>query len=280
MLWTACVGIALGIADIKQDIVYRKVGEREVKADFYPPAIVGPEPAPFVIVIHGGGWTSGNKKQLAGVADAFSKAGLASACIEYRLAPQDKWPAMIDDCQAAVRFFRANAKEYRIDPANFAAAGASAGGHLSLLLGSMDTNDTKTSEYRDQSSRVKAVLNFFGPTDLREDFDPIVAGILCQSVLGKKYDKTLPEIASFSPVTHMDAKASPVFTIHGLADTLVPPKQVDRLSAVLKSSNVEHQVRMIEGMGHTIDVNSPKCVEAMKESLAWLLAKLGKPAPR
>lgn len=275
MVLTAVCGIALAYAMVEPDIVYKKVGDVELKVDFYPPASVGSKPSPFVLVVHGGGWTSGDRLQLKALNEGLSKIGIASGAVQYRLAPKTKWPAMLDDVQACVRYFRANATKYSIDPNQFGAMGASAGGHLSLLLGSMDTREKDTKDFAEVSSRVKCVVNFFGPTDLSQDFDPTVASILCNAVLGKPYKSSDPDIVAFSPVSHIDKLTSPVFTIHGKADTLVPPKQTERLDEAMKKAGVKHEFRMIDGMVHTIDVNNEQCVKALQDAMNFLLDQFG-----
>ena len=275
MVLTAICGMALSLSMFQPDIVYRKVGDVELKVDFYPPASVGSSPAPFVLVVHGGGWTSGDRTQLKALNEGLSKIGIASGAVQYRLAPKNKWPAMIDDVQACVRYFRVNAAQYGIDPEKFGAMGASAGGHLSLLLGSMDTREADTKDFPGTSSRVKCVVNFFGPADLSQDFEPTVASILCNAVLGKPYKATDPDIVGFSPVNHIDAKSAPVFTIHGKADTLVPPKQAERLDEALKKAGVKHELRMIDGMVHTIDINNEQCVKALQDAMNFLLEQFG-----
>src|SRR5690348_14413320 len=125
---------------VEKDIVFSKVAGTELKMDIYQPAVSGKN-RPVAIVIHGGGWSGGDKTQLAEMGRVFARNGFVSGNISYRLSPKFKWPAMIDDAQTAVRYMRANATKYGIDKKRFVAAGASAGGHLSLFLGFADTLD-------------------------------------------------------------------------------------------------------------------------------------------
>lgn len=267
-------GLAFTASAIDKDIVYRNIGGNQVMADFYTPELRNPKGDPFVLVVHGGAWTGGKRQEMAILCEALAKAGIASATIDYRLAPQSRWPAQIDDCQAAVRFFRANATKYGLNTAKVAAAGASAGGHLSLLLGFTDTRDTKDPDNIKESSRVQYVLNLFGPTDLAQDFDPNVAALVSFQVTGQKYDPASETIKSFSPVNFVDAKSAEVFTVHGLADTLVPPKQAQRLDEALKKHDVFHVTRMIPGMKHEYNPGIPEFMKAMEEGIKFLSERL------
>lgn len=258
---------------IDADITYAKLSDIELKMDIYHPEPKPVKPAGAVVVIHGGGWMGGKRQDMDRLCQEIAKRGLVAATVQYRLAPKYKWPAMIDDAQTAVRFLRANATKYNIDPKRIGAAGASAGGHLSLLLGSRETNDPKPTLFANQSSRVGAVFNIFGPTDLTQDF---AAGweILFASLTGKKKEEFPPIIKDFSPVTHITKKSAPVFTVHGSKDPLVPVIQSKRLENALKAVGVPCTTRVIEGMGHEVALTNPDCVRAMEEALAWLVKTL------
>ncbi len=269
------LGAAISMAEVKTGITYYTAGETALQADFYPAKQAGPTPAPFVIVIHGGAWVGGQRTEMAALCKQMSEAGLASATVSYRLGPRHKWPAMIEDVQAAVRYFRANAKEYGIDPNRFGASGGSAGGHLALLLGFRDTWDPKTTFLPDQSSRVKAVFNIFGPTDIRKDFDRTVASMVSMQVIGKQYDPESPEASAFSPITYVDKNSAPVFTLHGKADRLVPVMQAQRLDEALKAAGVKHEMRLIEGMDHGVEMQRAGVPEAVQDGIKFLVEQLG-----
>jgi acetyl esterase/lipase len=142
MLHSSLVALTLALAsqqpaefefEILKDIVYSKVGDRELLLDAYLPKKEGASPA--VLVVHGGAWRFGNRKQLRGYAEALAKAGIVSFAIDYRLAPKHKFPAQIEDCRSAVKWIRSNAEKYKVDPTKLGAIGYSAGGHLVSLLG-------------------------------------------------------------------------------------------------------------------------------------------------
>ncbi|MEM7315774.1 MAG: alpha/beta hydrolase, partial [Planctomycetota bacterium] len=118
--------------DIRNDVVYSTVGERELLLDAYLAKTEDDRPA--VLVIHGGAWRGGNRRQLAGYAKSLCKMGFNCFAIDYRLAPDHKFPAQIEDCQSAVKWIRENAERYNVDPERLGAIGYSAGGHLVSLL--------------------------------------------------------------------------------------------------------------------------------------------------
>lgn len=280
MLPLLFLGLLAQTPEVKTDIVYRKAGEKEMKLDFYKPISLAEGPKPLVIVIHGGAWMGGKRQDMAGFAQGLAQQGFATATISYRLAPTDKWPSQIDDCQAAVRYFRSKAGEYDVDPNRFASLGASAGGHLALLLGFTDTRDKTTLDYPLLSSKVQCVVNVFGPVDLSQDFEQTMAGLVAMQVLGKSYDKATKEITEFSPITYAVKGCPPVFTLHGKADTLVPVKQAERLDKALKAAGVEHEMVLIEGMGHEVPMNRPEVSEAVTKAVNFLKKHLMPPADK
>ncbi len=140
------------------DLTFSKIGEKSLTLDLYLPENCS-EKVPVVVWIHGGGWRSGNKNSPEGL--WLVQHGFAVASISYRLSSEAIWPAQIDDCRAAIRFLRANAETYGLNSEKFAVWGSSAGGLLASLLG---TSDEKIKETH--SSKIQAVINWFGPTDL------------------------------------------------------------------------------------------------------------------
>ncbi|HEX4607505.1 MAG TPA: alpha/beta hydrolase, partial [Urbifossiella sp.] len=147
------------------DLVYTKAGDDELKLDLARPEGDGPFPA--VLVIHGGGWSSGNKASNRGALAEFAKRGYVAVSPQYRFAPKHTFPAQVHDVKAAVRWLRAHKDEYKVDPDRIGAVGFSAGGHLSLMQGTAPrAGDPKSKDpVERESSRVAAVGCFFPPTD-------------------------------------------------------------------------------------------------------------------
>src|SRR5262249_23363039 len=162
----------------------------------------------------------------------------------------------LDDVRAAVRFLKTSAKKYKIDPSKVGALGDSAGGHLVLLLGLMD------GEPKGISSKVQAVVNYYGPTDfVTWTVEPIGEQMLKAGLKGKDsrallkdllgtMDRKDPIMLQVSPITHIDAKDPPVLTLHGTKDVLVPADQAKRLHAALKKAGVPERLELLEGAGH------------------------------
>ena len=150
----------------EKDLVYATVDGVDLLYDFAKPP-EGNGPFPFVLCIHAGGWQLGNKKSYRGIVKELAGKGYAAATIEYRLTPDHKWPAQLEDVQRAVEFFRANAATHKIDRARIGVVGDDAGAHLALMLALVAARDD-AGKPLEQSHRVQAVVNFFAPLDLRE----------------------------------------------------------------------------------------------------------------
>lgn len=254
---------------VQTDVVYSHAGGVDQKMDLYTPTSPLRKPMAAVVVIHGGAWIGGQRSDMAGVAVTLQQQGFFVANVEYRVAPKSIWPAMLDDVQTAVRYLRANASKYNIDPKRIGACGMSAGGHLSMFLGCADTRDTKATEYADQSSRVSAVLNFSGPCDMSKPFAPVLDPIF-KMVLGKDKKDAAEEIKSASPINFVDKKSAPMFIYQGLADPLVNPDQAREAEAKYKTVGVPCDMRLLEGVKHEINVVDPKAKQAIDDGIAWL----------
>jgi acetyl esterase/lipase len=254
--------------DVDRDIVYREVEGQELKLDFYRPHKADDGVSALVVVFHGGAWMTGKRQDMNELCLALAKEGMAAATVTYRLAPKNRWPAMREDAQEAVRFFRKNAGRYAVDPDRIGAAGGSAGAHLALLLGFTD------SVVDGVSARVSAVLNIFGPTDLSQDFDPRLADQVSLSVIGKRYADAAEEVRAFSPLTHVRSTSAPVFTIHGTADQVVPVKQAERLTEALEKAGVVHETVLIKDMEHRVDLMDKEVADAIARGIAFLKERL------
>jgi acetyl esterase/lipase len=257
------------------DVVYSKAGGEQLKMDVYPasgPAAKGPSPA--VVMIHGGAWVSGRKEDMTAMAKGLSEKGFFVANIQYRLAPKHKWPAMLDDVQTAVRYLRTNATKYAIDPKRIGSCGASAGGHLAMFLGVSETRDPKPAEYPGQSSKVRAVFNFFGPCDMSQKFPPILDGVY-KMVLGKEKKDAIEEIKSASPINFVDKTSAPMFIYQGMVDPLVNPEQARIAQAKYKECGIICEVSFLEGIAHEIKMTDAGAVKAIDAGVAFLRKHLG-----
>jgi acetyl esterase/lipase len=241
---------------LRRDIEHTRIGKRSVRLDLYRPREEVPAPYPTVVWVHGGGWIGGSKEPCPLV--SMTTSGYAVASVEYRLSTEAAFPAQIEDCKAAVRWVRANAKEHGLDPDRIGAAGASAGGHLVALLGT--AGDVKALEgrgrNRDASSRVRAVCDFFGPTDLLQ-FDghgsTIVAsapGSVVERLLGGPLEERRALAVKANPITHVTKDDPPFLILHGDRDAVVPLHQSELLHAALRKAEVPSELRVQPGAGH------------------------------
>lgn len=233
-----------------RDLEYIPGGHARNKLDLYLPAKAD-RPLPVIVWIHGGGWTVGSKENCPAV--QFVGKGYAVASINYRFSQHALFPAQIEDCKAAIRWLRANAKKYSLDAAHIGVWGSSAGGHLVALLGA--SGDVKELEGQggnlDQSSRVQCVVDFFGPTDFtkvaiwHDKPDTHIAHLFGGPVREKK------ELAAkANPITYVSKTAAPFLIMHGEEDNLVPMNQSELLDAALRNAGVESTLVRIPAIGH------------------------------
>jgi acetyl esterase/lipase len=208
------------------------------------------KPLPLVIWVHGGGWEGGSKDGGNPAAGLLAK-GYAVASVNYRYSKHAPFPAQIHDVKAAVRFLRANAKKYNLDPAHFGAVGASAGGHLVALLGtSAGVKDLEgDGNHPDTSSAVQAVCDVFGPTDLVKLSPPGKTNAVTRLLGGDTGAKKDLAIKA-NPITYIDKSDPPVLILHGEKDGLVPVSQSRLLHDALKTAGVESELVVVPGAGH------------------------------
>ncbi len=236
------------------NLVYAKTGDHELKLDIYmPPNAVCP---PLVVWVHGGGWRAGSKDNMPG---GFLLArGYAVASISYRLSGVAQFPAQIEDCKAAIRWLRAHASQYGYDAARIGVWGASAGGHLVALLGtSGGVKDLETQHgHKDQSSRVQAVVDYYGPTDFTQmskfpsKIDHDAPNSPEALLIGGPVQQNKDKAARANPITYVTPDDPPFLIVHGDQDPLVPLNQSELLEAALKKAGVPVQLVVIQGGGH------------------------------
>lgn len=261
MVLSLSAGTAYGLSTpvVDRDVVYCNCHGTPLIMDiYYPKAATAPKPV--IVYIHGGGWYSGDKTTGAGQDDISELVarGYLVAAINYRLAPRYKFPAQIEDAQCAIRFLRANAATYGIDPAHFGVFGDSAGGHLAALLGVTDESYwlEDACDCVNDSSQVQAVVDMFGPTDLTLTFEKNWS-LLIEHVFGVS-DPESEVIKRASPVTYASSSAPPFLIIHGDRDEQVLPEQSDVFYKKLVSANVPVRLVMVKNAGHGFSpVGSP-----------------------
>lgn len=195
--------------------------------------------------------------------DELSRRGFVVASIDYGLIPVYPWPNQIEDAKCAVRFMRAEAHRLGIDPSRIGAWGSSAGGQLVALLGTAGPSaGFDVGRYLDQSSRIQAVVDMFGPTDLNQIGDANWFGRLVMQIAFGRASSA--EKAAASPANHV-APGDPSFLIlHGGDDVLVPPHHSRDLAQRLKAAGVPATLVMVEHTGHSMDTpgQQPSSAEA------------------
>ncbi|MCS6903124.1 MAG: alpha/beta hydrolase fold domain-containing protein [Candidatus Bipolaricaulota bacterium] len=232
------------------DVTYCVMDGVELKMDIYRPR-ESTAPTPALLYVHGGGWTSGDKRSGEGVRDTpeLLARGYLVAAVNYRLAPRYKFPAMIQDVKCAVRFLRANAQRYNINPDKIGAWGGSAGGHLVALLGTADeTAGWEVGQYLDQSSRVQAVVDMYGPTDLTVLFEGANPRLM-EQVFGTS-DRNSETLKRASPINWVSPEDPPFLILHGERDILVPVSQSQIFYEKLRAANVPVTLVIVKNAGH------------------------------
>jgi acetyl esterase/lipase len=226
--------------------------EREtgpLKADLYIPHHAGPHPG--VLVVHGGAWKMGTRAQLSGIAQLLAKQGFSAVAISYRLAPESKFPAQIEDCKAAVRWMRSHAEELKLDPTRIGGFGYSAGAQLVALLGTTDADDglegaENTAEL--PSTRLQAVVGGGTPCDFR--IFPIDEQWLSFWLGGSR--REVPEqyrLASAAAFVSDDDQ--PMFFFHAENDEIVPVFSPRGMCEAMKTCGCSAELYVVPMIGHT-----------------------------
>jgi acetyl esterase/lipase len=245
---------------VDRDLTYGRADGKDLLLDLYRPEKQDGK-LPVVVWIHGGAFRTGSKddSQMGNVSWLPAR-GYAVASINYRLTHEAIFPAQIQDCKAAVRWLRASANSYGLDPAHIGAWGASAGGHLAALLGTSGGVQALegASGNLKESSRVQAVVDFFGPTDfLKMDAAALPGGQKHDpanspesQLVGGPIQDNKDKVARANPITYVTRDSPPFLILHGDQDPLVPVNQSELLYDALKKAGVNVTFHKIVGAGH------------------------------
>ena len=249
-----------GVA-VERDIVYARIGDRDLPLDIYIPGTAA-KPMPVIIWVHGGGWKGGSKGGISRPVGVLSR-GYALVSVEYRLSGEAIWPAQIEDCKAAVRWTRANAKAYGLDRDRIGAWGSSAGGHLVAMMGvagDVEKFDTHR-EYAKTSARVQAVCDWVGPTDftqmdahrpqgarlVHDDPDSPESRLVGGPIQNDPYSAIC---ADANPIHYVTNDDPPILIMHGDRDMSVPVHQSELFYKALKKAGVDATFYVVKGGGH------------------------------
>lgn len=247
------IGVDFNKGGIRFDtgIIFGKGGGTELRLDLVMPLGEGPFPA--IVCLHGGGWIGGERQKMRGTLEALARKGYVAISPDYRLAPRHRFPAQIEDCKAAVRWLRANAETYHVNPQRIGVFGFSAGAHLACLLGVTGKDDGLEGEggNAEQSSAVQAVVSFFGPTDFTQPvWSKEVREQHLQPFLGGTAEEKADVYRRASPLTYAGKNAPPFLCVHGSADAIVPIQQSEALVKKLQEANVSARLITVDGEGH------------------------------
>lgn len=231
---------------------------REEKLDIYLPDESFLRPLPAILLIHGGGWRGGDKADARerNIAGTLASHGYAVFSINYLLNRTGRdtkgkeytaiaWPRNYYDCKSALRYIRAHADTYGIDPERIAAMGGSAGGHLAMLVGTTAHNEEFNQHglYTEQPNHVSAIITFYGDFDIR--------GRPVSSFAGSTPEETAANEKNASPITHIDANTPPMLIVHGTDDRTVSVERSRMLAAHLESLGLEYEYIEIPDAPHT-----------------------------
>lgn len=256
--------------DVISDIIYSQItsgrSNRQLKMTLLIPQTEGPKPA--IVYYPGGGFTTAVHDKYIQMRMALAKAGFVVAAVEYRTVP-DKYPALINDAKSAVRYLRAHAKQFNIDPNRIGVIGDSAGGYVSQMMGTTNGEDEfNVGEYTDYSSDVQAAVTIYGISNLMnigEGYPEAIQKVhespaVTEALLlhgpafaefaGKSILSDPEKAMNASPLGHVKANMPPFLIMHGSADKLVSPVQSEQLYKALieKGNKVDYVV--VEGAGH------------------------------
>jgi acetyl esterase/lipase len=245
---------------VDRNLVYARAGGKDLLLDIYRPENQDRD-LPVVVWIYGGAFRAGSKDddQTGGVTWLANR-GYAVVAFNYRLSFEARFPAQTQDCKAAIRWLRANAAKYRLNTGRIAAWGASAGGHLAAMLGTSggvaDLEGDLGNEK--ESSRVQAVIDFFGPTDfLQMDAAAPPGGQKHNpadspesQLVGGPIQENKDKVRRANPITYVTSDSPPFLILHGERDPLVPVNQSELLFEALKKAGRDVTFFKIVGAGH------------------------------
>jgi acetyl esterase/lipase len=251
--------------EFTDDIVWRKglayvtQGSQSQTLDLYAPKKA--KNVPLIVWIHGGGFLFGSKEGFPAepIPLQLLLERYAVASINYRLSPEAVFPAQLEDCKAAIRWVRAHAEGFGLDPNRIGVWGASAGGNLAALLGTTGAvRDFDVGENLGFSSRVQAVCDFYGPTDfLQMDAQRLPDGQIHNTrnspesrLVGGPIQENPDKVRRVNPIIYVGKSVPPFLIVHGTLDRLVPFNQSELLVAALKAAGASVKFHPVQGGGH------------------------------
>ncbi|MCC6354996.1 MAG: alpha/beta hydrolase [Verrucomicrobiae bacterium] len=242
------------VIGIEKDVEYGRGGDRALTLNVFTPLEKSTKPRPGLVWFHGGGWQSGSHRSGGPVQAYVATGDFVGFSVGYRLSGEAKWPAQIEDSKAAIRFIRANADRFNVDPDRIGVWGSSAGGHLAALLGvsgAVERLDGKGGT-PGVSSRVACVVDFCGPANFLRWYPtrPGVDHPAAVALFGGPTKDNERAAVDASPITHVAAGAPPFLIVHGTDDTTVPIQHSEQLAAALERVGADVTFVRVEGGAH------------------------------
>src|SRR5215217_5349466 len=237
--------------ELECGVVYGVVGGEPLLLDIYQSSARA-DLRPAVVLIHGGGMWTGSRAHMEHPAVQLAQVGYVAFSVDYRLvnaeATRNQWPAQLDDVQLAVRWVRAHAADYGVDPGRVGAYGWSAGGQLAALLGTRDTRDAMA-PMANYSSRVACVVDLAGDVDLAAyTLPPALHEVV--ALLGGTVQEVPERYRDASPLSWIDGSTVPFLVAHGVGDDVVPIDQSRRLVIALREAGADVDYEELAGAGH------------------------------
>lgn len=269
--------------EVVNNVQYCTGGGHPLLLDLYLPRNPVSKPGPAVLWIHGGGWRIGSKEG-SKLAVSLASNGFVAASVNYRLSGEAPFPAALEDTKCAIRYLRANAVKYGIDSKRIGVAGDSAGGHLALLTATAHESAgfEGSGGWNQVSSRVSAVLSWYGPADFsvgptafERGYGPSIIAFL-----GGTLEQRPENYKKASPVTWVSKDDPPLLMFHGNEDTTVPFDQSVRMEEAYRKAGLEVELVKVENAGHNFTPAgnkriSPTLPEIMEKSVAFFQENLG-----
>jgi acetyl esterase/lipase len=238
---------------IDGELVYAQYGQRSMHLDLYRPAVLGRTPIPAVVVMRGGGFQHGDSKGFGFIAASLAQAGFAAACIQYRTSQEARFPAAVQDAKAAVRWLRANARDYRIDPDAVSAIGGSAGAYLAAMLATSGGVPDLEGDGGNAgvSSRVSAAVAMATPADF-VDLSPYPRRALAavEPFFGSPLERQLDARRRGSPISYVTRTSAPILLIHSDSDPDLPYSQALLLLQKYREAGASAELLTIPGGPH------------------------------
>ena len=246
--------------NVQRDIVYKKINGHDLHLDIYSPKSIT-SPLPVVLWIHGHRWSRGSKEQRPPI--NLMAHGYIVVSLDYRLSGEAPFPAAIEDCKAAVRWLRANAATYQIDPDHIGAWGHSAGGHLAALLGTSGgaAELEGTSDNSSFSSRIQAVCDMSAPMDILQFYETVSnlnegaarrAKSSVEQFLGGPVEENKAKAIAASPTNYVSKDDAAFLIIHGENDMSIPVSESEAFANKLKAAGVDVTLEVATGRGHGV----------------------------